>query len=141
MNVIYQIYKKLLDLWIKPKSQKDLSKNDEYSYGICIRVTKDKNIDIICELPNYKNFDNDQLTEVSEKYAEVLLFMNKGVFKNQIFEILVNHAKNNTNSKLTLLIDNILSFYDLIDTEYKKIKKERKSSTPLIRPMSVFKMH
>lgn len=141
MNVIYQIYKKLSDLWVKPKSEKDLSKNDEYYYGICIRVTKDKNIDIICELPNYKNFDNDELTEVSEKYAEVLLFINKGIFKNQIFEILVNHAKNDNNSKLTLLIDNILSFYNLIEIEYKKIKKQNKNSAPLIRPMSVFKMH
>ena len=59
MNVIYQIYKKLLDLWVKPKSQKDISQSEEYSYGICIRVTKDKNIDIICELPNYQNFDNE----------------------------------------------------------------------------------
>jgi hypothetical protein len=149
MKIIYQIYKKFLSHLLKKDKNLDNTKSinseienvnlSKYYTGISLRLTQDNNIDIFCELPNdLESLDKDQLIYVAEKYAEILLLINNGCFKEQIFEILTNHAKSKDSIKLALFVDNILSFYELLNAEFLKIKNQ-KNNKPLIRPISVFK--
>lgn len=138
MNAIYQIYRKFYSLWSEPKDE--VIPDEKYISSISFKLTKDRNIDIFCELPNVNELENSQFISISEKYAELLLFLNKGILKNKIFEILSYHAKDQNDPHVTLFVENIVSFYKMIDKEYRKLKKEQNTNVPLIRPISVFKI-
>lgn len=145
MKKIYQICKKFLDLCKVNKvkssipTQIDTDTDTEYQLGVSIRFSAQDNIDLFCELPqNIDSLDKEQLVFLSEKYAELLLYMNHGLLTNQIFDILLTHSKDKDNTNLTLFIDNIMSFYDILNAEFLKLKNQ-KHTKPVIRPTSVFK--
>lgn len=139
MQKIYQTYKKLLDLFYKNKTDSNNKNHNNYIFGISLRLNKDGHIDILCELPETEKLNNENIINISEKYAEVLLYMNKGLFKHQIISILNNHKHiYNHIPNSILFIDNVLSFYKLLEIEFNKIKKQK--TNPLVRPISVFKI-
>lgn len=134
MNVIYQIWQKfcgVLGLKRKDKTQ------TTHVAGIVFKLSSDLQIDIGCVLPDIENYSIDQISDLSEKYAELLILINSGVFRNQIFDMLKNQSKrSDKNAKEQLFVENVISFDKILNHELNKTLKNNK---PLIRPISVFK--
>jgi hypothetical protein len=139
MKQIYQIYKKLLNLLFKSEPIKQIE-SDQIVYDkdlgtISFSITSNSDIDISCTIPDLENSNSDDIIKLSEKYAELLLLLNRGLFKKQILKILKQHDTENIKSKL--FIDNIIYFYPLLNEE---LNKAVKANRPLVRPSSVFKL-
>ena len=141
MNLIYQILQKFYSVFanksVLKDSTKDISKNTTYVSGITFQITDDLELDIGCILPDLENYSIDQISDLSEKYAELLMMINGGIFRNQIFDMLKNRTKSSDDdTKKQLFINNVLSFDKILTHELNKALKNNK---PLIRPTSVFK--
>lgn len=135
MKQIYQIYKKLLNLLFNRSPVIENIKDNDHIGGINFNMTKDFDIDIACSIPDLEHSNSDDIIKLSEKYAELILFLNRGIFKKQILQILKNYNTDNIKSKL--FIDNIIYFYPILNDE---LNKAIKSNKPLIKPSSVFKI-
>lgn len=156
MKKIFQIYKILLSFLSSiipasyvPKHNLDhtqeIEQDDDiiddnmkdHIGSITFSLTPDYDIDIKYELPDIENVGLDKLIVLSEKYASLLLVVNDGQLKDRILEILKDNAK--TDDKYTLYIDNILTFYPLLEDEFKKlILKNMRDNEPVIKPSTVF---
>jgi hypothetical protein len=133
MNVIYQIWQKFCSVF----KAKKINTSEKYLAGIVFQLSEDLQIDIGCILPSTENLSIEEISDLSEKYAELLILINSGVFKNQIFDMLKNQGKkSNQNTKEQLFVENVLSFDKILNHE---INKALKNNKPLIRPISVFK--
>jgi hypothetical protein len=141
MNLIYQIYQKLFSVFNKKKSVEENNQNTEepkYLGGIFFKITEDLEIDIGCVLPDVQGLSTDEISNISEKYAELLIMINSGIFRSQMFDMIKNKTKliEEEDIKERLFIDNLLSFDKILTHELNKAAKNNK---PLIRPVSVFK--
>ena len=139
MNLIYQIFQRLYSVLDKrPKSSPDsTSDNTKYISGIVFKITENLELDIGCVLPDLHDYSTDEISDLAEKYAELLIMINSGIFKNQIFDMLNNKiSKIECNDKDRLFINNVLSFDKILNQELNKVLKNNR---PLIRPTSVFK--
>lgn len=142
MKNIVQIYKKLLGLF---KFTKPVDKNDEEYIGIItFKVTKSKDIDILCSLPDMKNQSLEDLSGLSQTYAEFLMYINEGYLKDDILNILQNQDHKNIDNDIDkakdkLFIDNVLFNWAMLHVESRKKKnKLDKGDQPLIKPTLVF---
>lgn len=135
MKQIYQIYKKLLNLLFNRSPVIENIKDNDHIGGINFNMTKDFDIDIACSIPDLEYSNSDDIIKLSEKYAELILLLNCGIFKKQILKILKDYNTDNIKSKL--FIDNIIYFYPILNDE---LNKAIKSNKPLIKPSSVFKI-
>jgi len=109
--------------------------------NISFVLADNDNIDIICSLPDIKNKNPEEIAEEAEKFAEVLLCINEGLFKNEIVNILNEKHKTENDPIQKLLIENVLNFWLLLNDHYKKEKNKldkKRAKTPLIRPLLVF---
>lgn len=109
-----------------------------YNYGsLSFILDEQDNVDIYCLLPDLSNLSDEDILDVAEKYAKLLLSVNKGLFKSEIYKILKNRKNKSTNPLEQLLIENISIFYRLLEEEFKNIKANQ---DPIIRPTQVFKI-
>lgn len=109
---------------------------DQYVCGISFVINKNDAMEIICMIPkDLDQLDAYEVAEVAEKYAELLLYINKGLFKNDIDDILSKTSPLDSENK-TLFIQNVKNFYDMHSVELSKIMKNNK---PLISPSAVFR--
>lgn len=141
MKKIYQIFKKLLGLYTNNESDQKLKEKEkpvESNIGICFSITSNLDINIECNFPDIENLNLQEIEKVSEQFGELLFLINRGILKTQINQLL-EHEKNkdSDNSNMVLFIDNIFSFYKLVNQEFNKITKS--STKPLIRPILAFK--
>jgi len=141
MNLIYQIYQKLFGVFHNKKNveQTDqITEEPKYLGGIFFKITEDLEIDIGCVLPDTQGLSTDEISNISEKYAELLIMINSGIFRSQIFDMIKNKTKliEEDNIAERLFIDNLLSFDKILTHELNRVIKNNK---PLIRPVSVFK--
>lgn len=145
MNVIYQIYKKFLNGFRVNNNTKDthqLSDNENlptetYVGGFQFKLTDDLEIDLACIMPDMEILSSEDILDISEKYAELLIMINHGLFKDQILDMIKKRTKSNlTSDKEKLFADNVLSFHKILIEE---LNKQANTSHPLIRPTSVFK--
>jgi dimeric dUTPase (all-alpha-NTP-PPase superfamily) len=84
--------------------------------------------------PSIVNISN--VIGTAEKYAELLVYISTNAFKKRLGEILEEKIKLSTNINEQLLLDNIISFQDLIKKEIQNASAV--NYTPIIRPISVF---
>jgi hypothetical protein len=110
---------------------------DEYVSGICFNLTKQSDVDIIALLPDMEKIDDNDIGDLAEKYAQLILAINHGLLKNKLLEILSYKAESSSNYKEQLFIDNVITFYDIFKLELNKLQYNNQS--PLIKPSSVFK--
>jgi len=109
--------------------------------NISFVLADNDNVDIICGLPDITNESPEDIAEQAEKFAEVLLCINEGLFKSEIVNILNEKYKTENDPIQKLLIENVLNFWLLLNDHYKteKNKLDRKrSKMPLVRPLLVF---
>jgi hypothetical protein len=95
------------------------------------------NVDIYCMLPDLNDVTDDTILIIAEKYAKLLLSVNKGLFKSDINKILKKRRTKSPNMVEQLLIDNITIFYRLLEDELNTLKANHE---PVIRPSQVFKI-
>lgn len=141
---LFQIYGKFStffkNIFSLDKSQpkKDTEYLSSLFFGI---LNEDKEVvDIKCLLPEVTNSNEEEIQSIAENYAKLLVFINIEEFNKNIYSILLKH-KNKNNPKQTMLIDNIISFWNILyDIEIKKQYKKNKSDQPMIRPSEAFKI-
>lgn len=137
---IYQIYDKLLTLFKKnnPKQKNKESYLASLFFGI--RNTDKDSVDIECLLPDVSKKDIEEIMNISERYAELLTYINSDKFNKHIYEILQNNkSKNKYDYKYIMLIDNIIHFWDVFyQLENKKQYLNYKKDQPLIKPSQAF---
>lgn len=138
MKIFHQIYEQLSKLFANPKNkQSDQMKFDEiYSCGISFFLKRDNTLEMSCLFPkDIDSMDASEIAEMAERYSEMILYLNKGLFKSDILETIVQ-LDDNTSANKTLFVTNITKFYELLNSEYSKIAK---NNGPLIDPVSVFR--
>ena len=144
MYLIHKIYNKL-SAFFKPKitsiaKKESTHKPDEYLGGISFMLTQDLDIDIMCSIPEIEHLSIDELSELSEKYAKFLCYINDGELSNDIIGVLDQEKNSIESEKNILFLNNVLFFWALTHVENQKaIKKNEKSGQPMIRPMDVFR--
>ena len=147
MPNLSQIYANFLTLFKKRKSlesKKDTTKIDyvaTLSFGI-LESDKDT-VDIKCLLPDVDTKTIEEIVDIAEKYAQLLVLINTEGFSKNISDILDNHKKNHKeNYKHIMLIDNIMSFWDIFyNLQTKKYYQKYKSNQPVIKPSEAFKLN
>lgn len=139
MLKLYQIYEKFLTLF---KFKKKDTQTKEYlcSLFLGIRNNDYDAIEIKCILPDVSEQNINNITLVSEKYAELLLSLNSGTLRKYILDIL-NKNKKNSDYKTIMLVDNIINFWDVLNTiENKKQYQEYIKNQPLVKPSEAFRI-
>lgn len=146
---LYQIYEKFLTLFScsnnkKLKHKLNDTDNQEHSASLFFGLLdSDPDIvDIKCLLPNVDDKNTSEITAIAEKYAQLLVLLNTENFNKNIHEILAMHKKtNNENFKTIMLVDSIISFWDILyNLQTKQMYTKYKSHQPLIRPSDAFKI-
>lgn len=152
MKIIAQIYIKLLDFFKRSKRTVVVQNNprsphlikEEYIGSLSFNITKNREIDISCTLPDLSNQSPEHIKELSEIYAEFLVYINEGFLKDDILNILdrKDHNPNLTEDQQArdrLFVDNVLFNWALLHVENINRKKQsKKENQPLIRPITVF---
>lgn len=144
MLIIQKIYQIFLDLFKSKTIKTKPINNEEYIGALSFYITKNKDIDIACSIPDISDISLNDLEILAETYAEFLSYINEGYLKNDILDILKSKHKNNNltetqKSKYKLFFDNVVFNWVMIHTENSKRKKQsKKDDQPLIRPSSVF---
>lgn len=110
-------------------------KDPENIYSIKIDMYSDLDIEVkLYYDPLLINTGN--VISMAERYAELLVYIGSNAFKKKLGEILEEKIKLSTNINEQLLLDNIISFQDLIKKEIQNASAA--NYTPIIRPISVF---
>ena len=141
MNYIRLLLEKLFPSSRIVEETKNVAKTteddiDKYLCGISFYLTDKYEIDVSGFVPNMEEIDVDDITNISEKYAQLLLSVNKGFLKDKILEILTERARTTDNTNEQLFINNVIVFYGLLKDELSKLQN---SKYPLIRPTNVFR--
>ena len=137
---IYQIYEKFLIFFKKKKNIDTDTKNNKYTASLFFGLLSHDSdmVDISCGLPDVQDKTSDQILSIAEKYAELLVVINTEAFNKKIYNILNKH-KDKENHKQTLLIDNIISFWNVLyEEESKKQYSKFKLNQPMVKPSEAF---
>lgn len=128
--------KKLLnyfkDLFRKPSVQQ---RKPDSVCSIKIEMRSDSNIDVKLYY-DLSTVNVSNIIDTAERYAELLVYIGSNAFKKRLGEILEKKMKLSNNINEQLLLDNIISFQDLIKKEIQNASVV--NYTPIIRPISVF---
>jgi len=104
-----------------------------------IKIDMHPNFDVDVKLYYDKSAINLQnVIDVAEKYAELLVYINSSAFRSKLTDILEEKIKLSENVNEQLLLDNIISFQDIIRKEMQNASAA--NYTPVIRPISVFNL-
>lgn len=148
MQNLYQIYEKFLTLFsfnkktIKPKLD-DVNKQDHCASLFFGLLDSDPDtVDIKCLLPNVDDKNTSEITNIAEKYAQLLVLLNSETFNKNIHEILNMHKKSNSeNFKTIMLVDSIISFWDMLySLQTKQMYTKYKIYQPLVKPSEAFRL-
>jgi len=118
-------------LYSKKKTE---SKKDESIIDVIISLNKNSGIDVSVFIDDDNKAIDHDMVEYSEKCAEFFHILNSGKLKKQILDILINQIKKENNN---LLIDNIVTFWSIIEKQKRKPKFEK----AFIYPTEVFTKH
>jgi short-subunit dehydrogenase involved in D-alanine esterification of teichoic acids len=111
--------------------------DSEHICELKFKLTKNDEIDIEFMHSDISDMSSDEISAIAEKYANLIVLVNNGLLKKEFLATIKNYKKKHiNNSQMTLLLDNILFFNNLLQQELRIIRKEYE---PMIRPSSVFK--
>jgi hypothetical protein len=132
---------KLFHYWLsKKKSTSDNKQNEEESvtddmHSLSIILHPDDMVDIIVLHPKLDKLSLVEISSEAEKFAELLIYVANNLMEPKLLTTIRNKTKNTDNEKEQLFYDNVLSYYDVIKSEF---EKKLINNGPLIRPRSVF---
>lgn len=137
----WKIYKNILKFFSKKKiiQEKRIKNDTEYIASIEFSLTDNEELDIVYKLPDTKTLTLDNITSLSEQYANLLVGINGGNFKADMIAILEKTKKDNEDPQQQLLADNILSFWSILHVINEQ-NKQQISNKPVISPSSVFRV-
>jgi hypothetical protein len=147
---MYKYIKWLLNkFYTSPKTKTDNNDDSkkivsEINNGLITFGLDDKDSVLIhCLLPKVDTLDGniDKITHEAERFSEMLLCLNEGLLKKEIVNVLKKQYEIEENTDQKLLIENILQFWSMLYSHYKRGKKKaakEANKTPLVRPMFVF---
>lgn len=141
MCKLFQIYEKFSILFNNFFSYKDKSSKEEIHTGsISFRlVENNESVDIKCLLPNPESLSVEEITDLAERYAELLVYINTEKFNSYIDKILERNKIKNDHYKNIMLIDNIKNFKDILyNIEVNKEYERYNAEQPIIRPSQAF---
>jgi hypothetical protein len=119
--------------FLYPKKKTE-SKKDESIIDVIISLNKNSGIDVSVFIDDANKAIDHDIVEYSEKCAEFFHILNSGKLKKQILDILINQIKKENNN---LLINNIVTFWSIIEKQKRKPKLEK----AFIYPTEVFTKH
>jgi hypothetical protein len=111
-----------------------LKKESLETLSIIISLKSNYDVDIQLKYPNLNNEDINNIPNIAEKYAELLIYINSNALKYRLLDTIKDKSYRSEDIKEKLFFDNVISFYDIIRQEIKKAN----NTGPLISPMSVF---
>ena len=136
--MIKNLFKQIISYFKRSEKIELKEKEDLESIGgITFKLNSDSTIDISCYIPETKNLSVEQMTTLSENYAELMLYINEGFLTPKIIEFIKGSIKETDFEQDKLFFENVLVFCTMHHVEHLKNKKA-KSNQPLIRPSSVF---
>jgi hypothetical protein len=115
------------------KNQEENKTEDIHS--LSVSLYPNDIVDVIFLHPRIDNLSIIEISTEAEKFAELLIYAISGLMEPKVLTIIRDKAKNTNNDKEQLFYDNVLSYYDLIKTEF---EQKLLDNGPLIRPRSVF---
>lgn len=121
----------------KIKNKKPEEDHQEALGGITFKLNADQTIDISCYIPETQNLSVDNITSMSEDYAELLMYINDGLLSGKIISFIKETIKNSDHEQDKLFFENVLVFWVMHHVEHLKEQKG-KSNQPLIMPSRVF---
>lgn len=133
-----QMLQKLFHYWLsktqKPSVKEEASASDDM-HSLSIVLHPNEMVDIIVLHPKLDKLSIVEISTEAEKFAELLVYVSNNLMEPKLLTTIRNKTKNTANDKEQLFYDNVLSYYDLIKTEF---EKKIIDNGPLIRPRSVF---
>jgi hypothetical protein len=141
MTYLLRILEKFLvfcKLRLYPESFIEQSPVDtsEYLCGLSFKMTNDFQVEIVGFIPETKLLSSNEISNLAEKYAELLVSLNRGFFTDKILNILKTTGEDTTEVNELLFLNNVDTYYKLLNIE---ISKTQNSHSPLVRPISVFR--
>ena len=139
-KMIYSILQWLNTKFFSKKPEITTKEEEEQSDvvgAITFKLFKDKEISIACYIPETKDFSVEQMTQLSEDYAELMMYINEGLLATKIIGFIKDSMVKTDLEQDKLFFENVLVFWTMHHVEHIKQKKI-KSNQPLIRPSSVF---
>jgi len=119
----------------KKRKTKDTQKlSVEFSFNL-----EAKEVFVNLLLPEDDDISLSNITKLSEKYAELLVGIDYGLFKDQIFSNLQKIKNNSDEPNTILFIDSVISFYSILKKDL--LNKTIYYDRPIIPPSMAFKMH
>jgi|LakMenE18May11ns_1017448.scaffolds.fasta_scaffold9959463_37 hypothetical protein len=117
----------------KEKTQEESIAEEMHSLSVILHP--DDMVDIIVLHPKLDKLSLVEISTEAEKFAELLIYVTNNLMEPKLLTTIRNKIKNTNNDKEQLFYDNVLSYYDVIKTEF---EKKLIDNGPLIRPRSVF---
>jgi hypothetical protein len=117
----------------KEKNQEESIADEAHSLSVILHP--DDIIDIIVLHPKLDKLSLVEISTEAEKFAELLIYVTNNLMEPKLLTTIRDKTKNTNNDKEQLFYDNVLSYYDVIKTEF---EKKLINNGPLIRPRSVF---
>ena len=105
--------------------------------AITFQLFSDKSVDISCLIPETEKMSVEELTRISEDYAELMMYINEGLLTNKIIDFLKDTAKTSHLEQDKLFFENVLVFWALHHVNHNENRRYRPNQ-PLIRPSKVF---
>jgi hypothetical protein len=131
----------LFRYWLnKKQSSVTKEKNQEESiademHSLSVILHPDDIVDIIVLHPKLDKLSLVEISTEAEKFAELLIYVTNNLMEPKLLTTIRDKTKNTNNDKEQLFYDNVLSYYDVIKTEF---EQKLINNGPLIRPRSVF---
>jgi hypothetical protein len=119
----------------KPKEPiTNIKNNPDTIFDVIISLTKNKKINITIFIQDKAVTDINDIFQMGDNCGELLHLVNSGKLGCKIHSLLQDQIKNEDNQ---LLIDNIVSAWDLHDKEFIK-RLDQKDNQTFILPSNVF---
>jgi hypothetical protein len=133
---------KLFHYWLSKKCSSSTSKKNQEeqsiadsAHSLSIVLHPDDMVDIIVLHPELEKLSLVEVSSEAEKFAELLIYVANNLMEPKLLTTIRNKTKYADNDKEQLFYDNVLSYYEIIKTDF---EKKLIDNGPLIRPRSVF---
>ena len=132
---------KLFHYWLNNKKSSSTNKKKQEEsttedlHSLSIILHPDDMVDIIVLHPNLDKLSLVEISAEAEKFAELLIYVANNLMEPKLLTTIRNKTKDTNNDKEQLFYDNVLSYYDVIKSNF---EKNIINTGPLIKPRSVF---